>query len=587
MPNQAGVLAPAQKLLEQAEAQFAAHDAGAAITTAQAASEQAKQLREQLQRYLALRAAIVQGRKDAEATRADGYNVDASHAELDKARDLLGQAAQSLQQGGAPQALFDQLQARLEDAHTYGPGLVGVRESNSERITTIEKRGEQVAELIVLGREQFDIVDEFAESSWSDIRGNGTEAQNAADQAQSFWESAKELNTMEAQGFIQARDELNQADSLLDKATALIDAIVKRLSDLQAARSAAQEELTSAQSDISIAEQYIRSNDPEISTEPDQRLAQARAYLQEAQAEAQQAKPNWLELVRLAQAANSEADTALSNARSEVEATRKLLEQIERARTIAQSEVEKIEQFVRIHNDDFNASQLQMIDALHRQAQLAQAGLQQSQQVEDFARRKKLEESYQAYTELQSQTQQVYQTLYAHFQQLDSWRKQLNQKREEAELTLNRAVALLNSQMVRSLYDEPTKLINDAKVLLNSVARGANNEAAIKKQIEVAHEAKVKAERALQLLRSANQHQSRGPIGPGPIIISGGGWGERRDRGSWSSGGGYSRPSRPSRPSSGGSSRTWGGGSRAGGSFGGGSRSGGGFGGGKRSGGGW
>lgn len=586
MPNQAGVLASAQKLLEQAEAQFAAHDAGAAITTAQAASEQAQQLREQLQRYIALRAAIVQGRKDAEATRADGYKVDASHAALDTARELLAQAATSLQQGAQPQALFDQLQAALEDAHTYGPGLIGIRESNSERITTIEKRGEQVAELIVLGREQFDIVDEFAESSWSDIRGNGTEAQNAADQAQSFWESAKELNTMEAQGFIQARDELNQADSLLDNATALIDAIVKRLSDLQAARSAAQEELNSAQSDIALAEQFIRSNDPEISQEPDQRLAQARSYLQQAQAEAQQAKPNWLELVRLAQAANSEADTALHNARSEVEAIRKLLEQIERARTIAQSEIEKIEQFVRIHSGDFNASQLQQIEALHRQAQLGQAGLQQSQQVEDFARRKKLEESFQAYTQLQSQTQEVYQTLYAHFQQIDSWRKQLNQKREEAQLTLNRATTLLKGQMLRSMHDESTKLINEATVLLNSIARGANNEAAIKEQIEVARQAQVKAERALQLLRSASQYQSRGPVGPGPIIISGGGWGERRDRGSWPSGGGYSRPSRPSRPSSS-SSRTWGGGSRAGGSFGGGKRSGGGFGGGKRSGGGW
>lgn len=586
MPNQAGVLSPAQKLLEQAEAQFDAREASAAITTAQAASEQAKLLRERLQRYIALRAAIVQGRKDAEATRADGYKVEASHNALDKARELLSQAAQILQQGGDPQQSFEQVQVALDEAHTYGPGLVSIRQSNDERIAALEKRGEQVAELIVLGREQFDIVDEFAESTWSDIRGNGTEAQNAADLAQTYWNQAKELNTMQTQGFIEARDKLNQADSLLDKATALIDAIIKRLSDLQAARNAAQEEMNAAQTDIELAEQYIRSNDPEISQEPDQRLAQARAYLQQAQNEAQKPKPDWLELVRLAQAANNEADIALHNARSEVEAIRKLLEQIERARGVAQSEVEKIEQFVRIHSGDFTASQLQKIDQLHRQAQIAQAGLQQSQQVEDLARRKKLEESFQAYTELQNQTQQVYQELYSHFQHIDSWRKQLNQKRDEAELILNRANALLPNQSVRVTYDEPTKLINEARQLLKSVARGANSEAEIKKQIEVAHQAQVKAERALQLLRTASRNYSQGPISPGPIIISGGGWGERRNP--WPSGGSSRPSSGSSRPrSSGGSQRTWGAGSRAGGSFGGGSRSGGGFGGGKRSGGGW
>lgn len=608
--DQAGVLAPVQQQIAQAEAALSAHDARSAIATAQAASERATQTQQALQTYRAIRAGIVQGRKDAEALAADGYRMDASHAALDQARAMLEAAASALQRGELAAGPLDSAQRELARAQANGTGLVQLREENERRVQSMEERGEQVAALIEEGQGSFDLVDDFAESSWSDIRGNGSEAQKAADQAQDLWERAATRNTMETQEFAGARDDLNAATILLDRAETLIEAILKRLKDLQTARDAARDELAAAAADIAAGQQFVQSNDPDVSAEPAERLRRASLLLQEAQAEADKPQPDWLALVKKAQEANAEADAALATARSEVEAIQKLREQIARAQPIARAEVEKIGNFVGIHANDITSGNQQVFNELQQQAQRADAALQQANSVEDEARRASLEEAFNRYTRLQESAQHVYTRMYDDFKRSEGLREQLGQARGRASLALNEAVRLAGSYgAVISASSEPKRLIDRATELLRRIPSRAEGEATIKALIDSANQARSDADQAARLIRNQYSQMSPGPIIGGglPGSILGdlldpddfrrprrgggfpdvgrmpdfgdlGGWGSPRgDRSGGDRGGGGSR--------SGGS---WGGGSRSGGSWGGGSRSGGGgWGGGNRSGGGW
>src|SRR4029450_12135006 len=102
-----------------------------------------------------------------------------------------GPAAVSGPYGDAGQA--------LEQATAQGRGLIALRAENDQRALALGVRAPQVMALIAAARQAFDLVDEFAESTWSDIRGNGSEAEAAAARADTLWQRATERNTLQAQ----------------------------------------------------------------------------------------------------------------------------------------------------------------------------------------------------------------------------------------------------------------------------------------------------------------------------------------------------------------------------------------------------
>jgi hypothetical protein len=548
---------------------MSALDAIAAAEAARAASETAQQIGAAAERFAAIRSGANQEREAGIAVAQQGYRLDNSQASLAAADTALATAADALQSGGGGPAAaphLDTAQARLEDAVAEGSGAPALREQNTARLAEIEAGGQRAAQRISEGRQAFDIVDEFAESTWSDIRGNGSESQAAATRAQEHWELAGQANTMEAQGFLAAREHLDSAAEELAYVDQLIDAILTRLKDLEAARDSARELLAEAERSIVAGEEFVRGNDDDVGKGPELKLRDARLHLDAAQREAQQAKPDWLKLAASATAADKLADDALAGARSEAEVIQKLRTQTERLQTIVAGEVNKLAKFVNVHGADISPRTTESVRVVVQRYEQAQALGRRAAELAEEQRKAALDQLLAALTQLQQESGAVFQAASADVQRLEQLRAEMNQALTDARNALAQAQSEAQQAGRRAKRNELQRL-QKAQHAFDQIRLPITGEENIKRTTEAA---RAIAAEARDIARDLDIQGRPPSSGPGPIIMTGGGWG---GSGGWSGGGG----------SSGGAS--WGGMNRSGGSFGGGS-SGGGFGGGS-SGGGW
>ncbi|MGQ9926080.1 MAG: hypothetical protein ACUVS4_04330 [Chloroflexaceae bacterium] len=538
-----------------------------AVAAAQAASERSQQIGAVAERYAQIRAGISQERESSIAVERQGFRLDASRQALAEADQALARAAAALQRG-EPEAAIPQLDAarvRLEVAIAQGSGAPALYQANAQRITELEQRGLRAAERIAEGRRVFDIVDEFAESAWSDIRGNGSEAQAAADRAHEHWVRARAANTMQAQQFLFAQEQLDAAEQELAFVDQLIEAIIERLKALEEARDAARALLAEAERSIAAGEEFVCAHDPDVGKVPEAQLREAAAQLVIARAEAQQEKPDWLRLAAAASAADRLADEALARARSEAETMQKLRQQADRFQPIIAGEVNKIARFVNVHDADITPASIAALKNLLQRFEQAQALDARARQVEEEERRAALKQLNAAYQELQRESQMVYQAVYGDVQRLEQVRTRLNGALAEARNWLNAA----ESVGARVRRRAPTALfqrLDDLRQEFDQIRLPITGEEALNKALQCAERIRDEARDLEHQLRSYDRTNMSGP---GPIIITRGGWG---GSGSWSSGRSSSSNGWGSRHGSGGS---FGGGS-AGGSFGGG-RAGGGW----------
>ncbi|HEU5014655.1 MAG TPA: TPM domain-containing protein [Roseiflexaceae bacterium] len=589
--NPNAVLNQVEAQINQAETlmrQFRAADATAA---AQQASAAAQQLGQMLERYATIREGISTGRAAAQQVAQQGFHVDAGLKAFDTAESLLNQAAIAMQNDiGSALPLLDQAEAALAEGNGRGGGMPELQQQNANRLPGVERAGQQLADYITEGRRTFDKVDEFAESTWSDIRGNGSEAQAAATRAQELYQRATQRNTMDAQDFYGAKQDLDQAEQEIARGRALIDTIMQRLKDLENARSIARQELDAAQNDIQQGWEFVRSNDADVGKRPEELLQQAGAQLQQAQAEMSQQRPNWIALVKQAQEANRLADEALAAARGEVADMGKLRAQVEHAQQVATAEVQKIAQFAALHHDDLPDEAQQHIASLQASVQGAYNALKSADQREEDARADALRDALQRYTDLAQQADQVYNQVYGSFQQVEQLRQQVADEANRAEQAVLRAEQTMQSYGAYISPQSPgVALLQQARASLQSIGT-VRDEHDVKKALKAAQAARAAAEQADLDFRQQITAQSRGPqrgsgmgdLATGMILGSllnsgrshhhgGSGWG-----GSWGSGGG-----------GGGFGGGGFGGGGGGGGWGGGGGGGGGFGGGGGGGGGW
>ncbi len=444
IPDTASVLAPIQQQLERAGQALSENRARRALAEGQAASGLVQSVSALLATYAAIRAGITQAQNDAERLAAEGYRMDTSRAALDQSQAALTEAARGLQRRGkdfpaAASAALERAQTALNAAVASGRELPNLRTANERRLTELEALGSQVAQAIIEGRKTFVLVNEFAESTWDDIRGNGSEAQASADRAHQHWLKARQRNSMDVQEFAAASEALDAASQELDYARKLIDAITQRLRDLQAARDAARTELSDAAQDIERGWAFIRQNDEDIGKEPEQKLHRAAELLAAAEQEMKKDKPDWLLLVEQAQTANRLADEALAGARSEFETMDKLRKQAERAQQVTTAEVQKIIKFVELHGEDIESKNQQATAGLQQRAQQAATLMQRAEQTEEGERRKALEQALNNYTGIGQEAAQVYQAVQADFRQLEQVRAELNSELSNARRTIEAA----------------------------------------------------------------------------------------------------------------------------------------------------
>ena len=548
-------------MVERAEKALGVFNAPEATQYAKAASETAQQIATAAERFGTIQSGIGAEREASQAVTSQGYRLTVTEEALTASETALASAAAALQ-GQGPQVALSHLataQAQLERGVASGSGAPALRTTNERRLAELEARGAAATTRIAEGRRVFDKVDDFAESTWSDIRGNGSEAQATADQAQRHWEQARQGNTMEAQAFYAAKESLDAAIQELDHVEQLIAALVQRLQDLEAARSAAPGLLNEAERSLNDGLAFLRANDPDVGKGPETQLREATEQLALARAEAGQPKPDWLKLAAAATTADRLADTALAGARSEAATMTKLRQQVEQLRPLVSGEVNKIAKFVNVRGEDITPPTMATVKAFIQRFEQAQSLDQRAAQLEEDARRTTLEQTIAAYAAIQTESAQVYQAASTDAQRLEKLRTELKNEMAATRAVLGQAEALL-AQAGKRVKGEERQRLNAAKSAFDSIRLPVTGEANLTRTTA---EVRTLAQTFRDL---EGQFRSQLPTVPGgglgPVIITGG-----NDHHSDSSG------------------PTWGSGGGGGGSFGGGG-GGGGFGGGG-GGGGW
>jgi hypothetical protein len=566
--NPDAVLRPAQELVARAESLLGEHRAADAIAAAGAASAAIDELSTTLASYSDIREGISAGRAGAEKAAGQGYRVEPGLAALDSAEALLREAGGLLERDAAKaRELLTQAEAARAEGVARGGGMPALHKANQARLAEIEQAGQQLAGAVDEGHKAFALVDEFAENTWSDIRGNGSEAEAAADRAHDLWERASQRNTMEQQDFLGAQQDLDEADKQISFGHTLVASIVQRLKDLEAARDTARQDIASAQSDIDQGWAYVRSNDPDVGKVPEQALTQAANLLTRANADLANARPDWLAIVKLAREANQLADGALANARSEVEAMSKLREQATHAQQLATAEVQKIVQFASLHSDDISSSSGQKLDRLRNDVQSAYQALKSAEQSAEQARAEDLREAITRYGELQGSADALYTEIYDEFQRLEDLRQRVSAAMSAAAQAIARAEHLQQAYQIgnRSRGDEH---LREARSALQSIGT-PRSEADLRQALVLAEQARQAAERAEDIFRSYAAKNRGGDLSDflGGVVIgsmmSGSGRSHGRSGGSWGSGGGGGG----SWGSGGGGGGSWGGGGGGGGGW--------------------
>lgn len=294
----------------------------------------------------------------------EGYRTDTARNAATRATRALQEVRDILERGGTdPAATIERAEQNIAiaeqataDALTHGRGMADLRAENEQRIASLHLHHRETLHVIEQGHKTFDVVDEFAESTWHDIAGNGSEAEESAEEAARLLAAATTANTMDTQDFVTANVYLDDAEDELERAHQLIAMIEQRLQDLQHARANARAELDAAAKDIQAGWQYVKQHDSDVGTAPEDQLREAEHLLQTATTASQQPKPDWLQVVHTAQQANELADQALAGARSEVEQMNTFRERITRQQQLTVAALTKTTNFANAHMLDIQQS---------------------------------------------------------------------------------------------------------------------------------------------------------------------------------------------------------------------------------------
>ncbi len=359
-----------------------------------------EQISAALKQLFSAYSSLAQHRGELEEARSKGFKLVESDQLFAEALSGLSQAAQRLEvadMAGFTEA-FQSVSALINQAEHAVQDEIALQAANGQALDKLKADGEEVKTLIQQGAQAFDKVDEYAESSWRDIRGNGTEAQSAADDAYRLWTEASALNAVSPespQDFTQARGKIDGANRLLEKARTLIAAIFDRLKHLEESKRIAADEIEAARRDIVAGHSFISQHDPDISPSPDNMLAEAEKSLRLAQGEMGRPKPDWISVVAQARKANDLADKSLANARSEAEA---MQARRQKARTTAQqaeASLSRAANFASVHRADLDDSVIVGIKSAQESMERAQGALAQAESEgrEDLARAQALDKA--------------------------------------------------------------------------------------------------------------------------------------------------------------------------------------------------
>jgi hypothetical protein len=344
---------------------------------------------------------------------------------------------------------------------------------NAERLDQLEKLGEEIRAHIDKSAEAFAAFSDFAPSSWRDVCGNGTEAQNAANRSHELWEEAFENNALTgSQEFEGAKVSIDQAFTELERAKTLLDTVDTRLRDLQTAKATAKDQLALVEKDITDFETTMRRPEVDrvVGKEPEAKLVGAKASVSRAKTELSQNLPDWLVVMGNVQAADKVIDEALSLLRSEQEAMEHRRVRVNSEKVEAQASLQRVSSYLSVHGNEMTQQTLLKLGEIEQAWQRAESQEQSATTLSEAVLGKTLEQTATLYDGVQQQADALFVTAEKEFNDLETLRKDVAAR----VTTLQDRIARVNSLIIGAgLTPSPLQrqlyvITNDVPVLTSS-----------------------------------------------------------------------------------------------------------------------
>ncbi|HYF62665.1 MAG TPA: hypothetical protein VD886_07610, partial [Herpetosiphonaceae bacterium] len=425
----------AQQQVARAAQALTERQAAVATEAAQAASATLVQYQPLISRLQAADAQVSEAERFLPSLPA-GPHADEVGALIEQSRASLRAAALGID---SPEAADHVAEAERLSAHAYklGPDFANTQREISQRLEALSARGVEMNARLEQGHAEFDIVDEYAPETWSDIRGNGSEATAAVGQARQLWQSAQTKIAPEANDWAGALNDVETAEARLRYADELLQGISTRLNDLREAQKNAQREVDNAERDIKLGWGYVRNNDPDVGKNPEQKLGQAETILAAIRQNLASQQPNWISVLKQATEVRQLADQALAGARSEVDAMNAKRGQADNLAQAAQAELNKLTGFAKLHPVEVTASHRREIDRVGALVAQGTGNIDSALQAEETARSSSLDNAIQQLKEAIELAQPLYSSMYEAFQTLEALRQEASSAVEVAQQSIN------------------------------------------------------------------------------------------------------------------------------------------------------
>jgi uncharacterized membrane protein YgcG len=261
---------------------------------------------------------------------------------------------------------------KAKEAARQANGLPARRAAILEGITDLEDKAMATNALIASGRTAFDaMAATYAESCWTTVTGNGTEAENRVDVANEATTEASSAVAMSQQEWERAEAVLKEGNSALDEASSLMRSITELLANLEAAKRDAPEEIRAAAADLEKAEAYEHDHDDDINNAVKKEILAAQETLDVVKEEMSKDKPDYLVVLKNAKSVNVTADKILETCQSEHEAAERQRRRAVSSVRDAKASVSRAAEYIQDHSSDVESSA--EADLRHARTMLADA----------------------------------------------------------------------------------------------------------------------------------------------------------------------------------------------------------------------
>ncbi|MEZ4632033.1 MAG: hypothetical protein R2880_15205 [Deinococcales bacterium] len=304
-----------------------------------------------------------------------------------------------------------------------------LRRTGPTRLEALEQAGEKAKALITRGVAAFDKVDDYAPSNWADIRGNGSEAQHAAERAFELWQ--------EAEAF-QRQDEVILAASYMDEAFAelkrvddLIAAIETRLENLDRAKHSAQSQLAQLRAEIGEQERFSQAVDDE---ENRIAFAKARELLISADRLMAEEAKDWLSIMRLIQEADELGDKAYAKSKELAERLSQQQRRTDSEKQETLAEFDKLRRYLQVHPElqQLSEANLRPFERILAELESLERRPNQGETLVN-----QLGDAAKGYDDLEKQLENLFSQLEGRFKAIESLRKQIWEDLKQTEKRLD------------------------------------------------------------------------------------------------------------------------------------------------------